>query len=80
MVLIKNPVWHMLAKWISNALSEKKWWKRELETVRMGGPGEGDATVRKTRKHRKAGSGGKLKDKSSRQVNRETERKKGSKE
>ena len=26
----------MLAKWISNALSEKKWGKRELETVRMG--------------------------------------------
>ena len=45
MVLIKNPVWHMLAKWISNALSEKKWWKRELETVRMGGPGEGELEV-----------------------------------
>ena len=42
MVLIKNPVWHRLAKWISNALSEKKWGKRELETVRMGGPGEGE--------------------------------------
>ena len=42
MVLIKNPVWHMLARWISNALSEKKWGKRELETVRMGGPGEGE--------------------------------------
>ena len=38
MVLIKNPVWHMLAKWISNALSEKKWGKRELETVRMKEP------------------------------------------
>ena len=45
MVLIKNPVWHMLAKWISNALSEKKWGKRELETVRMGGPGEGELEV-----------------------------------
>ena len=45
MVLIKNPVWHMLAKWISNALSEKKWGKRELETVRMGGPGEGKLEV-----------------------------------
>ena len=28
----------MLAKWISNALSEKKWGKRELETVRMKEP------------------------------------------
>ena len=35
----------MLAKRISNALSEKKWWKRELETVRMGGPGEGELEV-----------------------------------
>ena len=42
MVLIKNPVWHMLVKRKPNALSEKKWWKRELETVRMGGPGEGE--------------------------------------
>ena len=45
MVLIKNPVWHMLAKWLSNALLEKKWWKRERETVRMGGPGEGELEV-----------------------------------
>ena len=45
MVLIKNPVWHMLAKWLSNALLEKKWWKRERETVRMGGPGEGKLEV-----------------------------------
>ena len=26
----------MLAKWLSNALLEKKWWKRERETVQMG--------------------------------------------
>ena len=45
MVLIKNPVWHMLAKWLSNAHLEKKWWKTERETVRMGGPGEGKLEV-----------------------------------
>ena len=35
----------MLAKRLSNALSEKKRWKRELETLRMGGPGEGEPEV-----------------------------------
>ena len=45
MVLIKNPVWHTLAKWLSNALLEKKWRKKERETVRMGGPGEGELEV-----------------------------------
>lgn len=45
MVFIKNLVWYMLAKWILNAFSEKKWGKRELEIVRMGGLGGGELEV-----------------------------------